>query len=61
MIKSSNLLNTNINSHTTTYTKSSNLYYNIFSKKLEALDIPNINLEFNSNALPQNTTFFRIG
>ena len=56
-----NLLNTNIGKQSTTYTKSSNLYYNIFSQKMEELDIPDIDLEFNSVAIPENTTFFRAG
>lgn len=56
-----NSLNTSIGGQPTTYTKSSNLYYNIFSKKMEELDIPDIDLEFNSAAIPENTTFFRAG
>lgn len=56
-----NTLNTHIGNQTTTYTKSSNLYYNIFSKKMEELDIPNINLEFNAVLVPEKSTFMRAG
>lgn len=51
-----NTLNTQIGNRTTTYTKSSNLYYNIFSKKMEELEIPNIDLEFNTVLLPEKST-----
>ena len=56
---SNNLLNTNIHNQSRTYTKSSNLYYNIFSKKMEAFDIPNLDLEFNAAIIPEKTTFVR--
>ena len=52
-------LNTNINKQANTYTKSENMYYNIFSKKLEAIDIPNIDLEFNTALLPEKHSFMR--
>ena len=42
-----NLLETNIGSRERSYIPSANKYYNIFSKKMEEIDIPNINLEFN--------------
>ncbi len=60
MINNSNI-GTNINQHPMTYTKSSNLYYNIFSKKMEEFDIPNLDLEFNSAAIPPKTKFMRAG
>lgn len=41
------LINTHVGSRTTAYKPSANKYYNIFSKKMEEIDIPDINLEFN--------------
>ena len=54
-----NLLNTNINRHAAAYTKSENKYYNIFSKKLEKFNIPNLDLEFNAVLIPEKSTFMR--
>lgn len=36
-----------------------NKYYNIFSKKLEEIEIPNIDLEFNAVMIPEKSTFMR--
>ena len=58
-MNSTSLLNTNINRKSYSYTKSSNMYYNIFSKKLEAIDIPNIDLEFNTAILSEEHSFMR--
>ncbi len=35
-----------------------NKYYNIFSKKLEEIELPNIDLEFNA-VLPEKSSFMR--
>lgn len=58
---SGNSLNTNINgAFTRNKTKISlNKYYNIFSKKLEEIELPNINLEFNSVMNPEKNSFMR--
>ena len=58
-MNNTSLLNTNINRQTNQYTKSTNMYYNIFRKKLEAIDIPNIDLEFNSVLEPEKSKFMR--
>ena len=36
-----------------------NQYYNIFSKKLENIELPDIDLEFNNVVVPEKTTFMR--
>lgn len=57
-----NLLHTHIGGQTT-YTAGSktsvNKYYNIFSKKLEEIELPNIDLEYNSVLIPEKSTFMR--
>ena len=53
----SNLINTNIGGKAASYTPSQNKYYNIFSKKMEEIDIPNINLEFNAVLVPEKSKF----
>ena len=57
-----NLLNTQIGAQTeyaggkkTTVNK----YYNIFSKKMETIELPNIDLEFNAVFIPERTTFMK--
>ena len=57
-----NLINTYIGGQTayTSGTKTSvNKYYNIFSKQMEVIELPNINLEYNSVLIPEKTTFMR--
>ena len=49
--RNTNLINTNIGGRAASYIPSQNKYYNIFSKKMEEIDIPNINLEFNVNII----------
>ena len=57
-----NLLSTHIGTQTSSQTMkaktSVNKYYNIFSKKMEEIELPNIDLEFNS-PLMENSTFMR--
>ena len=57
----SNLLNTNINRNPSSYAmttkKTVNKYYNIFSKKMEEMELPNIDLEFNSVLIPEKSKF----
>lgn len=36
-----------------------NKYYNIFSKKMEDMVLPNIDLEFNSPFIPEKSTFMK--
>ena len=54
----SNLINTQIGgqTHTTSSKTSVNKYYNIFSKKMEEMELPNIDLEFNSPLIPEKST-----
>ena len=56
-----NLLHTNIGNRTYAGSTSTsvNKYYNIFSKKMEEMEIPNINLEFNAILIPEKSTFMR--
>ena len=58
-----NLLNTNIGGQSPAYTAAPkttvNKYYNIFSKKMEAMELPDIDLEYNAVLLPEKTTFMR--
>lgn len=58
-----NLLNTNIGGQNPTYTAapktSVNKYYNIFSKKMEAMELPNIDLEYNAVLIQGKSTFMR--
>ena len=57
-----NQLNINIgsqNTHSVSGKTSVNKYYNIFSKKMEEIELPDIDLEFNTAAVPEKTTFFR--
>ena len=54
---STNLLNTHIGGKTPSYSPSQNKYYNIFSKKMEEIDIPNINLEYNAVLIPEKSKF----
>ena len=59
-----NLLNTNIENrtgHNATHKTSVNKYYNIFSKKMEEIELPDINLEFNAVLIPEKSTFMRAG
>ncbi len=55
-----NLINTHIGgrtpAHTTAGKTSVNKYYNIFSKKMEEMELPDINLEFNSVLIPEKST-----
>lgn len=56
-----NLINTNIGRQTlgqSVPSKTSvNKYYNIFSKKMEEIELPNIDLEFNSVLKPEKSKF----
>ena len=57
-----NLANTNIGGNIlgkTTVKTSENQYYNIFSKKLETIELPDIDLEFNNVLVPEKSTFMR--
>lgn len=57
-----NLVNTNIGRNTlgkASVKTSANQYYNIFSKKLETIELPDIDLEFNNVLLPEKSTFMR--
>ena len=57
-----NLVNTNIGGYIsgkTSVKTSENLYYNIFSKKLETIELPDIDLEFNNVLVPEKSTFMR--
>ena len=57
-----NLLNTYIggqSAYAGTHKTSVNKYYNIFSKKMEVLELPDIDLEFNSPFIPEKSTFMR--
>ncbi len=59
-----NLLNTNIGNrsgHTVANKTTVNKYYNIFSKKMEEMELPDINLEFNAVLIPEKSTFMRAG
>ena len=38
---------------------SENMYYNIFSKKMEVFELPDLDLEFNSVMIPEKSTFMR--
>ena len=55
------LINTQIGNHNSALTSSSkksvNKYYNIFSKKMEELDLPNIDLEFNAVLIPEKSKY----
>ncbi len=55
-----NLLNTQIGRQPLnqgTSKTSVNKYYNIFSKKMETMELPNIDLEFNSVLEPEKSKF----
>lgn len=54
-----NLLNANIGSRASQYTYSENKYYNIFSKQMEVIELPKIDLEFNAVLIPEKSTFMR--
>ena len=62
MIGSQNLLNVNIGTQNPSLNsaskKSVNKYYNIFSKKMEELELPNIDLEYNTVIL-ETSSFMR--
>ena len=55
-----NLINTHVGGQTTAQTSSAkktvNKYYNIFSKKLEEMDLPDIDLEFNAVLIPDRSS-----
>lgn len=55
-----NIINSQINrqvsAHTNYCKKSENKYYNIFSKKMEEIELPDIDLEFNTILIPDKST-----
>ena len=58
------LLNNNIinwSTQNSTKKMTVNKYYNIFSKKLEEMALPDIDLEFNAVLIPEKSTFMRAG
>ena len=60
--KGNNLLNTQIGGQsprTATPKTTVNKYYNIFSKKMEELELPDIDLEYNAVLIPERSTFMR--
>ena len=55
-----NLMNTHVggeaSTHNASVKKSVNKYYNLFSKKMEEIELPNIDLEFNSVLIEDKST-----
>lgn len=59
-----NLINTHVGGRSSAQTssakKSVEKYYNVFSKKMEEMELPDIDLEFNAVLIPEKSTFMRM-